>query len=107
EGEQLIYIFAINCEHCWNVVNNVKELAAGGILPVIGITPSQDYEIERFRREFDIQIPIYRYEQKAFFEAFYIWPALYYVRDGIIVGRVDYDVPGLKTLREIHFREWG
>ncbi|MCH7529367.1 MAG: DoxX family membrane protein [Candidatus Marinimicrobia bacterium] len=106
EGENLVFVFAVNCEHCWNAVNNVKELASRSGLPMLGVTLSPAYEIDRFVREFGIDFPIYRYDQQSFFEAFHTWPALYYLQEGTIVGRVDDEVPSLKTLREVHLLEW-
>ncbi len=106
EGESLVFVFAVNCEHCWNAVNNVKELAARSGLPMLGVTLSRAYEIDRFRREFGVDFPIYRYDQQSFFDAFHTWPALYYLQEGTIVGRVDDEVPSLKTLREVHLLEW-
>ncbi|MEE9464604.1 MAG: MauE/DoxX family redox-associated membrane protein [Candidatus Neomarinimicrobiota bacterium] len=106
EGEFLVYVFAVNCDHCWNAVNNVKELAARSGLPMLGVTHSREYEIDRFRREFGIDFPIYRSNQAAFPRAFATWPALYYLKEGTIVGRVDQHVPSLKTLRVVHLREW-
>ncbi|MEE9465631.1 MAG: hypothetical protein V3W14_08700, partial [Candidatus Neomarinimicrobiota bacterium] len=80
--------------------------AARSGLPMLGVTHSRQYEIDRFRREFGIDFPIYRYDQAAFARAFATWPALYYLKEGAIVGRVDNEVPALKTLREVHLREW-
>ena len=105
-GESLVYVFAVNCDHCWSVINNVKELAARSGLPMLGVTPNREYEIDRFRREFGIDFPIYCYDQQFFFDAFHMWPALYYLKEGTIAGRVDDDIPSLKVLREIHLREW-
>ncbi|MFC1480963.1 DoxX family protein [Candidatus Neomarinimicrobiota bacterium] len=105
DGDQLIYLFAVNCEHCWNAVANVKELAAHSGIEVVGLTPSPKYEIKRFFREFAIEIPVYQYDQQLFYDNFPTWPAIYYLHDGVIAGYTS-EVPSLKTLREVHFLEW-
>ncbi len=104
-GEQLIFVFAVSCHHCWNAVANVNQLAAQSGFNVIAVTPNKSYEIQRFEREFQTVFPIYSLDQKTFFDTFPYWPMLYYVRDGIIAGEVA-EVPALKTLREVHFAEW-
>ncbi len=38
--------------------------------------------------------------------AFRTWPALYYLEDGIIIGKVEGEVPVPKTLEEVHLPEW-
>jgi uncharacterized membrane protein YphA (DoxX/SURF4 family) len=104
-GDQFIYLFAVNCEHCWNAVANVKELTSIAGIEMIGLTPSPQYEIDRFIMEFGITFPIYRYDQQLFYDNFPTWPALYYLHDGVIAGYTT-DVPSIKTLREVHLLEW-
>lgn len=105
EGEQLIFIFAVSCHHCWNAVANVNQLADDSGFKVIAVTPNKSYEIKRFEQEFQTHFPIYTLNQKTFFDTFSYWPMLYYVRDGIIAGEVA-EIPALKTLREMHLAEW-
>ncbi len=105
EGDQFVFLFAVNCEHCWNAVANVKELTTIAGIEMIGLTPSPQYEIDRFIMEFGITFPIYRYDQQLFYDNFPTWPALYYLHDGVIGGYTA-EVPSIKTLREVHFLEW-
>ena len=56
-GTQLVFVFTVNCEDCWNAVANAKSLAADPRHVLIGITSSEPHEIEWFQREFDINFP--------------------------------------------------
>ena len=106
EGQQLLFVFAVNCEHCWNAVANIKQLAAGGDPPLMGITPSDPHEIEWFRKTFEVEFPIYRYDPAKFGDAFNYWPALYLLEDGFILGKEEDDIPSLKTFREVTLGAW-
>jgi hypothetical protein len=106
EGEQLAFIFAVSCHPCWNAVANVEALVAEGTYEVIGVTASTREEIGWFQRHFEPHFPIFSYDAVRFGEAFRFWPALYYLEDGVIVGKVEGDIPTLKTLEDVHFTEW-
>ena len=103
---QLAFIFTVNCEHCWNSIGNAKALAADGGFPLFGVTSSAPHEIVWFQEEFEVNFPIYRYDPDLFGEAFRTWPALYYLQDGLILGRVEDGVPAPRTLMDIHLVEW-
>jgi uncharacterized membrane protein YphA (DoxX/SURF4 family) len=105
-GEHFLFVFSVNCEHCWNVVENVKTIAADSNYSVIGIAGSSPSNIAWFREEFDAQFPIYSYDVEAFQEAFRAWPSLYYVQDGLILGRIEQEVPVRITLEEVHLPNW-
>jgi hypothetical protein len=105
-GTQLMFVFTVSCEDCWNEVANAKSLAADSSYTLIGITSSDPYEIEWFRQEFDVNFPIYSYDPITFGEAFHAWPALYYLRDGIIMGKTENKVPSPKTLEEVLLPAW-
>jgi uncharacterized membrane protein YphA (DoxX/SURF4 family) len=105
-GRQLVFIFVADCEHCWDVVANVKALAADTAFTVIGIAASDRHELDQFRKEFEIEFPIYAYNSQTFATAFRTWPALYYLEDGLIIGRVEKEVPSPKTIREKYLAEW-
>ncbi|MCH8327032.1 MAG: DoxX family membrane protein [Candidatus Marinimicrobia bacterium] len=106
DGQLLLFVFAVNCEHCWNAVANIKQLAAGGDPPLVGITSSDPFEIEWFRKTFDVEFPIYRFDPAKFSDAFNYWPALYMLEDGFILGKEEDDIPGLKTFREMTLGAW-
>lgn len=106
EGQQLVFVFAAKCEHCWNAVANIKELAEAGDPPLFAVTPSPQDEIEWFRRTFDVAFPIYRIEPNSFNQAFNYWPALYLLEDGMILGKEEEGVPSLKTFREVTLPDW-
>ena len=106
EGQQLVFVFAAKCEHCWNAIANTKELAGGGDPPLFAVTPSPPDEIEWFRRTFDVSFPIYRIELSSFNRAFNYWPALYLIEDGLILGKEEEGVPSLKTFREVTLPDW-
>lgn len=105
-GEHFLFVFSVDCEHCWNAVENVKTIAADTNYSVTGIAGSSPANIAWFMKEFDAQFPIYSYDVQTFREAFRTWPALYYVQDGLILGRIEHDVPARITLEEFHLPEW-
>ena len=105
-GEHFLFVFSVDCEHCWNVIENVKTIAADTNYSVIGIAGSSPTKIAWFREAFDAQFPIYSYDVQTFREAFRTWPALYYVQDGLIVGRIETEVPARITLEEVHLPNW-
>ncbi|UCH10405.1 MAG: DoxX family membrane protein [Fidelibacterota bacterium] len=105
-GTQLVFVFTVSCEECWNEVANAKSLAADSSYALIGVTASDPSEIEWFRQEFDVNFPIYTYDPATFGEAFHTWPALYYLQDGLIIGKTEDEVPAPKTLKEVLLPEW-
>ena len=105
-GQQLVFVFSAQCEHCWNAVANVQQLAEAGDPPLIGVAPNDAAEIGWFRRVFNAEYPIYRYDPAAFNSAFNYWPALYLLQDGLILGKEEGDIPSLKTFREVTLAEW-
>ena len=105
-GRQLVYVFATDCPDCWNAAANVKALAADTTYAVFGLTASDPHEIGWFANEFDINFKVYSYNPKLFGAAFRTLPALYYLEDGIIIGKVEGEVPAPKTLEEKHMAEW-
>lgn len=107
EGRQLVFIFSVTCEHCWNAVANVKALSVE--LPdyeVFGVTLSASHELGWFVEEFKFDLPIYRYDPDLFAGTFRAWPALYVLEDGLIIGKLDHEVPAPKTLMEMHMPQW-
>jgi len=105
-GKQLVYVFAADSPDCWNAVANVKALAADTTYVVFGLTASDPHEIGWFANEFDINFKIYTYNPELFNTAFRTWPALYYLEDGMIIGKAEGEVPAPKTLEEVHMAEW-
>jgi|GEM_PF-5913333 len=105
-GRQLVYVFVVDCPDCWNAVANVKALAADTTYVVFGLTDSDPHEIGWFANEFDINFKIYSYNPELFNAAFRTWPSLYYLEDGIIIGKVEGEVPAPRTLEEEHMAEW-
>ena len=105
-GEHFLFVFSVDCEHCWNVIENVKTIAADSIFSVMGIAGSSPSNIAWFKETFDVQFPIYSYDVQTFREAFRTWPALFYVQDGLIVGRIETEVPARITLEEVHLPNW-
>lgn len=105
-GEHFLFVFSVNCEHCWNVVENVKNIAADTAYSVIGIAGSSPVNIAWFQEEFETQFPIFPYDIQTFQESFRTWPALYYVQDGLILGRIEQEVPARITLEEVHLPDW-
>ena len=107
EGRQLAFVFSVTCEHCWNSVANVKALASElSDYGVMGVTNSARHELSWFIDEFQTNFPIYTYDPNMFTEAFRTWPALYVLEDGLIIGKVDNEVPSPKTLLEVHLPLW-
>ncbi len=107
EGRQLVFVFSVTCEHCWNSVANVKALSSQlADYSVIGVTNSARHELGWFIDEFQTNFPIYTYDPDLFAEAFRAWPALYVLEDGLIIGKVDEEVPSPKTLLEVHLPLW-
>lgn len=105
-GVQLAFVFSTDCHHCWNAVANVKTLAASADYQIFGVTASGSGEIAWFAEEFDTNFPIYPYNPDLFDQAFRRSPALYYLEDGMILGRIEDEAPSLKTLQEEHLAEW-
>jgi len=105
-GKQLVFVFAVNSHDCWNAAANVKALAADTTYHVFGVTDSDPHEIGWFFNEFDINIKIYSYDPKLFGTTFRTWPALYYLEDGLIIGKAEGQIPSPKTLAEVYMVEW-
>lgn len=105
-GTQLGFVFAVSSYPCWDAVANAKALAADPGYRLFGVTASTSYEVDWLETEFDIDFPIYRYEAVAFGEAFRLWPSLYYLEDGRIIGKVEGAVPTAKTLKDVYLTEW-
>lgn len=105
-GRQLVYVFTVDCHDCWNTVANVKALAADTTYTVFGVTTADPHEIGWFANEFDLNFKIYSYNPRLFNTAFRTWPALYYLEDGLILGKVEEEVPAPRTLEEVHMAEW-
>ncbi|UCD37097.1 MAG: DoxX family protein [Fidelibacterota bacterium] len=106
EGRQLVFVFAVSCEHCWNTVANVNVLAQDTSYTLFAVTNSDPYEVDWFREEFGATFPIYYYDPSTFSRAFRVWPALYYLEDGLIMGKTEYEVPALRTLEEVYLPKW-
>ncbi|UCH61619.1 MAG: DoxX family membrane protein [Fidelibacterota bacterium] len=105
-GRQLVYVFVVDCPHCWNAVANVKALAADSTYGVFGLTESDPHEIGWYANEFDINFKVYSYNPELFNTAFRSWPSLYYLEDGIVIGKVEGEVPAPRTLEEEHMAQW-
>ena len=106
ENEQLVFVFTVSCHPCWNAMANVNQLAAEKTLNLFAVTASSTQEIEWLERNFNPGFPIFGFEPTLFGEVFRYWPALYYVVDGRIVGKLEGDIPTLKTLTDVHLEDW-
>ena len=105
-GRQLVYVFAVDSPECWDAVANVKALAADATYVVFGLTDSDPHEIGWFANEFDINFKVYSYNPELFGPSFRTWPTLYYLEDGLIIGKIEDHVPVPRTLEEVHMAKW-
>jgi hypothetical protein len=106
QGKQLAFVFAVSCHPCWDGMANAKALAADPDFDLFGVTASTPYEVDWLATEFDVSFPVYMYDTVAFGEAFRLWPAIYYLEDGKIVGKVEGAVPTTKTLKDVYLTRW-
>ncbi|MFB0517160.1 MAG: MauE/DoxX family redox-associated membrane protein [Candidatus Neomarinimicrobiota bacterium] len=105
-GKQLVYVFTADSPDCWNSVANVKALAGDSTYVVFGLTDSDPHQIGWFANEFDINFKVYTYNPKLFNTTFRTWPALYYLDDGLIIGKVENEIPAPRTLQEVYMAKW-
>lgn len=106
EGRHFVFVFHPWCGHCWNSVANVKALASYEGVEMLAVTFGKAEDNAEFVRAFETDFPIYRYAPATFVRAFRIWPALYYVEDGRIVGKVEGEVPAPLTVERLHMPRW-
>jgi hypothetical protein len=106
KGEQLAFVMTSACRSCWNAMTNVNQLAEDDRWQVFAVTASSSWEIDWLERNFQPRYPIYAFDAVRFGEVFRHWPALYYLVDGRIVGKVEGDIPTLKSFTDFHLEEW-
>lgn len=106
DNEQLVFVFTVSCHPCWNALANVNQLAREKTLDLFAVTASSTQEIEWLERNFNPDFPIFGFEPTRFGEVFRYWPALYYLVDGRIVGKLEGDIPTLRTLTDVHLEDW-
>jgi hypothetical protein len=104
EGERIVMLIDIGCEHCQKGVPEVNRLAADPEKRVLTAlcfnTPEQ---VEWFKKEFGAQFPIGRVDRKDFLRLLDLGktPRTFLVRDGAVLKIWDEQIPTEAELSEL------
>ena len=102
DKDALYFFFSADCDHCWSFAPAV-ELSARRLegVEVRGITFSDPFALEEFRRAFNPSYPLHVLSEPAFNSITREYPAAVWIQDGNVVQSWAGFVPSHRALAEI------
>jgi len=100
EGPVALFIFKAGCSKCWDAMPQIKTLQAEPKLKIIGLTPSDEAEIETFKDTLSPDFPIYPISQETYDNLVKEIPALLLLHHGILHIHLEGRIPTLASIRQ-------
>lgn len=98
----VIFIFSPNCDHCWNVTENIKSIKrTPGFTNVIGVTYN-DVDTTRYMREMKPNFEVLKYPTGELYDYAFGVPIFLVLKDGKVIKRIQpNDIPCGPMLRRM------